>query len=593
MSASAALNRLTYSRTESVMGLGESSGKAAKQQVIITSKRRNLLEWIVVIALAGLAVALHLRFVTHAGGLWRDETNSINLATLPTLAEVWHFLDYDSFPILYFIVLRVWTTVFGVGNDVALRALGLLIGLGILGALWANARAFRCRLPLLSFALVGVNPMIVRYGDSNRAYGLGILLILLTLRSFWRLVEPPVAPRGGQIAVAAILALLSVQCLYYNSILLFAIAAGAVAVALRTRAWRTVAIVLGIGVLAAVSLLPYVPMFIRMRDWTFLVSYPCNFGWLWRRAGEVLGSPRPGVIWVWVGLVVVGLGVAIAAGTQSILRRRGSGDLESLHLPKDLPAVVLFSAIVLAIGVLGYAGFLRTLNYYTQPWYYITLAVLVASTLDAVFGGWWNTEQPVVSLLVRSLRLIVAISLLGFTAIPSWKEMPKRQTNVDLVAAQIEALSRQGDVIVVPRWECAIPFCRYYRGPAQIVTIPPLEDHRFHRYDLLLAQMKTTDASAPVLARMGEALRSGHRVFLADMLPFPTREVELPALWPPYQDRRGVWHTAPYFQVWTMQAGRFLRAHARRGREIEVPLPIGTQVQGFEELNPGVLEGWH
>ena len=151
----------------------------------------NRIEFTVVVLLALLVAALHLRFVTSVGGLWRDETNSVNLATVPSFAEMWRLLDYDSFPMLFFAVLRGWTAIFGVENDLALRTLGLITGLGILGALWANARSFGIKWPVLSFALVGLNPMLIRYGDSTRAYGLGILLILLTLRSFWRLVDSP------------------------------------------------------------------------------------------------------------------------------------------------------------------------------------------------------------------------------------------------------------------------------------------------------------------------------------------------------------------------------------------------------------------
>ena len=219
-----------------------------------------------------LVTALHVRFITNVGGLWRDETNSVSLATLPSMGEVWRFLDYDSFPVLFFGVLRGWTTVFGADNDVALRALGLITGIGILAALWANARSFDIKWPVLSFALIGLNPMLIRYGDSTRAYGLGIVLILLTFRSFWRLVDSPSPAPPKRILAAAILALLSVQCLYYNSVLLFAIAVGAVTVAFRQRAWRRVGIILGIGMLAAASLLPYVPMMRRMREWTFMVS---------------------------------------------------------------------------------------------------------------------------------------------------------------------------------------------------------------------------------------------------------------------------------------------------------------------------------
>ena len=129
--------------------------------------------------------------------------------------------------------------------------------------------------------------MLIRYGDSTRAYGLGILLLLLTFWSFWRLVESPSLPGYTKILSAGLLAVLSVQCLYYNSVLLLAICAGAIAVAFRMKAWRTIGIILAIGFLAAVSLLPYLPMIRRMHEWTFLVNYPIDLAWLWRRVCEV------------------------------------------------------------------------------------------------------------------------------------------------------------------------------------------------------------------------------------------------------------------------------------------------------------------
>ncbi len=330
------------------------------------------LEWIAVFFVAVVAVALHVRFVTHVGGLWRDETNSVQLATLPKFTEVLQFLDYDSFPILFFTVLRGWLGVFGPDNDIALRTLGCITGLSVLGALWWNARAFGIRWPVLSLALIGLNPMVIRYGDSTRAYGLGILLILLTFRSFWRLVDKPSPPNARRVATATILALLSVQCLYYNSVLLFAIAMGTMAVAARRRAWKTVGLVLGIGLLAAASLLPYVPMMRRMRDWTFMVSYPADLPWLWKRVCEVLGSPDPLGIWLWLGLLFVAVGVVVGFAGARLLRgftqRHIMAESSEPDPVRSLPDAVLFAASALIVGIIGYAAFLRSLHYYTQPW---------------------------------------------------------------------------------------------------------------------------------------------------------------------------------------------------------------------------------
>lgn len=557
------------------------------------------LEWPLVLLTAVLAVALHLRFVSHVGGLWRDEANSVNLATLPSFGEVLHFLDYDSFPILFFPVLRGWLGVFGPDNDAALRALGCIVGLAVLGALWLNARAFGIRWPVLSLALIGLNPMLIRYGDSTRAYGLGILLILLTFRSFWRLVNEPSRPDAGRVLAATALALLSVQCLYYNSVLLLAIAAGAGAVAVRRRAWLTMGVVLGIGLLAAASLLPYLPMMRRMREWTFMVSYPADLAWLWKRIGEVLGAPDPLGVWLWVGLFLVGLGVVASLAASQFRggfarRQITAKDAEpNRDQPSALPDAALFAAVALVVAVIGYAAFLRMLHYYTQPWYYIALLAFAACALDVLFGVWPNSaNHRILPLFLRSSRVAVGLALLCFAGLPDWEEMPVRHTNVDLIAARIRPLAVSGDVILVPRWECAIPLARYYRGPAEIISLPPMDDHRFHRYDLALRQMMMSDPLRPVLTRLEEVLQSGHRVFIAGTLAFPDAGHPLPVLPPAYRDADGTWHGGAYGSVWQLQAGEFLRAHAVRGGLIEVPIPGKARVQEFEDLELAVAEGW-
>jgi hypothetical protein len=561
----------------------------------------NRFEWLAVILVVLCATALHIQFVTNVGGLWRDETNSVNLATLPSFGQIWSLLEYDSFPIVFVTVLRVWTAVFGSGNDDALRALGLLIGLGVLGVLFRNAHSLGARAPVLSLALIGLNPMIIRYGDSTRGYGLGMLLILLTLGSFWQLVNRPSTPPLRLVVAATILALLSVHCLFYNSVLLFAIAVGALAVAIRNRAWHTAGIILTIGTLSAISLLVYAPMMSRKRDWTFLVSFPSSFAWLWTRVCEVIGSPDPLGVWLWVGLFLGGLGT-VAGGFFWNLRRRlgrppssvqeepGVTEVPESTARTELPDALLFAAMALGVGVAAYAGFLRALNYYTQPWYYITLVVFAAGALEVLFGGWPGAAK--VSLVLRGVRLAVALLLLSLAGLPAWNEMPTRHTNIDLLGAQLQSMATKDDVILVPRWECAIPLARYYRGEAEIWTIPPMAEHCLHRYDLVLRQMMTVDPLHPLLARLEKVLQSGHRVFLAGSLPVPEADSALPNLPPAYRDADGSWHGGAFDKFWQLQAGQLLGLHATRVARIAVPIPGKARVQGFENLDLLVAEGW-
>ena len=59
-------------------------------------------------ALIGSAFSAMLLVLTamHAGPLWRDETNTFNLAHMPSLRDIWHNLQFDSFPLLWPLLVR-------------------------------------------------------------------------------------------------------------------------------------------------------------------------------------------------------------------------------------------------------------------------------------------------------------------------------------------------------------------------------------------------------------------------------------------------------------------------------------------------------
>ena len=512
-----------------------------------------------------LVIYLHVVFGTHAGALWRDEVNSLEIATMRTLSEMWSNLCFDSFPALFFLALRFVAGVPSSASDATLRLFGVSIGLLMLGIIWLNSRWLRLGFPLLSLALIGLNPMVIRYGDSIRAYGLGIALMLLVLGAMWRLVE---SFTPGRVAFAALSAVLSVQCLYYNSILLLAICLGAAAVTMRRRQLKETLIVFGIGGVSAASLWPYVPTIQRVHLWNFIWKAPFTPEELWRTFGSRLE------IALWFFLFAL----ALLAGTWALWRRQSADAEDPLGNER-----VLFGLVTLVIGTGGYAGFIGVLGYLTQPWYYVAFAAFAATCVEMVLASIGPRER---SLFVRA---VLTLAMVGISAYPAWRALHFRQTNLDVLAAQLQAQAAPNDLILINSWNYGISFRRYYHGLANYETIPPIADLRSHRVDLLKAQMMAPAPMAPVLQRMDETLRSGHTIWLIGSLNFvpPGKE---PQVISPGSDGPNGWSGGNFYAAWAEQAGFIVQTHALDFTRVRVPL--AQPVSRYENLPLSAIRGW-
>ncbi|MBM4247531.1 MAG: hypothetical protein FJ148_27710, partial [Deltaproteobacteria bacterium] len=225
--------------------------------------------WLLVAAIAGSVVAVVLRVlaVASAGPLWRDEAGSASTAAVATFAGLWARQPLDSFPLLWQLVLRAWTTVLWNDGDVAIRTLGLVIGVAVVPALWWTSRSLGV-LPIASLAAAATPLLVVWSGVQNRAYGLGSVLLALLVGAVWRVVQRA-AP--GRVALAALIALLAVHTTYHLPVMLAAVLAGAVAVGLARRGRRLVAIAAGIGIGCAASLLLYAGVLERTRGYAKMV----------------------------------------------------------------------------------------------------------------------------------------------------------------------------------------------------------------------------------------------------------------------------------------------------------------------------------
>jgi hypothetical protein len=521
-------------------------------------------EWAVCLCATLSAIGLHVIYLTHAGGLWRDETSSVNLATMPTVGEMWRALDV---PVFFPATLRCWWAI-GLGStDLGFRCFGFLTALLLLGAVWLNARMLRSSLPFVSLGLLAANLTLVRWGDSLRAYGLGCFLILLAFALVWHLMK---APSVGRFIGAALAAVLSVQCLYQNAFLLFAICIAGCFVCFRCSQDRTALVVIGVGAAAAVSLLPYLGMITRSQRSFIVLKVGLDAELVWSNFCDALGTPMGWQTVVWLGLCVA----AVARGLWFVRPPSGRRRISA----EDLP---LFAAITLSLGLLSFLLFIAIARLPTQPWYWLPPMVLTAVCIDAALGTWLK-RYP-------GWRLAL-VGLMAFVPLITGVRLAQyRQTNIDLIAAHLREQANPGDLILVYPWYCGVTFNRYYQGGAPWTTLPALADSRSHRYDLLQEKLAAKAPIKPVLDRLAQTLSSGHRLWIVGDLPLPEPGETAPPDLPPAPDGPYGWADAPYSYVWGRQAQHFIAALGGQPKVIAVG--GGDAVSPYETASLAVVSG--
>jgi len=443
----------------------------------------------------------------------------------------------------------------------------------LVGAIWFAGLRLGRGVPVLTLALLAANPEILRWSATVRPWGLGSALAIVVIVSIFDVVESP-TPR--RVALAAVAAAASVLCLLQNAIFLAAAICGATVVAVRSGVWRRALGPLGIGVLAALAVLPVLGPMTRRADWNGLGVMNVPLAVLWRELEDVVLSSGTFTSLLWAAIVIAAL---LAAG-RAVFRR--SLPRPSLEMSRRTN-VAIYGSVVILTSAIALFGFYLRLGYSTQAWYYIGLLALVAVLAESI-----TMAVPLHSTCRYAATAGACLTLAA--GIPStWTELAEgRLTNVDAIAARLLTDAMRDDLIIANPWYLGVTLNRYYRGSASAQSIPPLDDLTLHRYDLLKRQMQESDrAMEPLLARMAGTLSSGHRVWIVGYiaaLPIGQPVRRLP---PPPLARTG-WYAEPYEQTWMLQAGEFLRDHAANHSLVDV----GVEGGRLESPRLVKFEGW-
>jgi hypothetical protein len=520
-------------------------------------------EWIGALLISATVLFVFYIRATHAGALWRDECDSLELARLPTFADLLQNLKFTSFPILFPTTIRLFTNLFGT-SDAALRAFGFLIGGAFLVVSWFVARRDRGGVPLILPALFGLNLTFLTDGTWIRGYGLGSVLLILAFGLTARFVARPTLWR----LVAAFISYIAcMQSLYFTAALIPALLLAAFAICLFRRQFKWALALCAVAAICAISYVPQLLTFREIKDWTVLLRYPITLQLIWNEFLTACGDPVPflGIVWLAIALM------SIFGAVLLLLRRTEREQLGALP----------FALLTIAIATVTYYTFLGITHTAPQTRYHIAYLCLLAAVLELII-------QPLSRFTpVRIARLLVVIALGLLLPITVWPRITQRETTVDLLAKNLERYAAGPDLIVVNPWFLGPSFSWYYHGKTRWMTLPELSEKRIHRYDLIKTKMEQSDAISDLKLEIAKTLQAGNRVWLLGGAQ-PT-EQSGPLSLAPAPDPVFGWSSQAYTYAWSMQIGAFVQQHVIDG---EVVLAPAKGVSNNENIPLVIARGW-
>jgi uncharacterized membrane protein len=292
--------------------------------------------WGALALMTAAAAALRFPFLDHQG-LWYDEAFTHAIVREPTVGGLWrHIQATESTPPLYY--LLVWLE--GSAGDVAMRLVpALALTAAVPVAYFATVRLVGQRAALAAAALTAVNPNLVWYSTDGRAYGLFVLVALLTVWAFGAALE---RPSGRRLALWALACLACVWTHYFGW---FLVAFEAAALALLHRDRLAAVATAGAGIVAGFA--PLLPMLTSQASSPraeFIAHQSLSQRLEYTIRELAMGQNVPRTWLEGAGLAIASL--ALLAGA-AILWRRGA-------LSRALMLVALAAFLApLAMGVLG------------------------------------------------------------------------------------------------------------------------------------------------------------------------------------------------------------------------------------------------
>ena len=523
------------------------------------------IECIFAIVASIVSMYLMIQFSHHAGGLWRDEANTIRLSETKSLQDLVANLQFDSFPAGWILFLKIFYLT-GFNYDYAYRMLGLFVGLLIILSVWINAFYFKYKYPYISIALIGLSPLIFYWGCSMRAYGAGLIFTILLIPTTWNYVI-----LGGykKFAVLLITSIISVQLLYYNSLVLLSCTVSGCAVLLINKSYKRILFLVSIGFISALTVIPYIAITNKVNKWDVLSKLKTfGFGYFctkFYQSININGDEFAVMYLLFIGFVVL-------IGISAVFKNKKE---------------IIYSLTLIISYPMFFYIFLRILKWPTQPWYYITIFSILAIAGEIILKKIFIDKKVVVYV---SLIYVVIVIAVPFNRADCFSKL--RITNVDLAAKYLNSNTLNGDLIILYPWYNGISFNRYYNGCAKWVTIPNIKDHFYHRYDLIKNLCESPDQvkiTESLKSEIITTLKNNKNTYSVGPFSF-FQQMENQSTVLPAPFSAWGWSGAGYEQAWSVDVLRYLSSHSLK-YSIVSSIKNETTI-GVENLFVVCFSGW-
>jgi 4-amino-4-deoxy-L-arabinose transferase-like glycosyltransferase len=459
-----------------------------------------------------LLLALGLRaYRLDAQSLWYDEGLSVHLASLPLTETIAQSAVTDH-PPLHAVILNLWMGIAGSG-EFSVRFVSVFFGTLVIALTHALGRRLGgARVGALAAGLIAIAPMAVWYGQEARGYSLLVAWVLFAILAYLRLES---GDSRARVWLAYVL--VSAAALYTHYFAAFPIVAVNFAFMLNwvrkqaapgaQRAARATRYAISIWLMAQLSIvalfLPWLPNALAQAA-SNATYFPGRVTWdtvvlqTWRSfaGGDFphLGQPAmpPPTSVMWLALILLG------AVSPFVARRLSS--------QPGAPYANRAKGVLLTISLLVVPLLLMSMLAWEKPKFaprYLlpslpAFVVLAGLGIDRLLRF---RNSLLAALVLLPVLLIPAVDLLVTSQI--YFDPPAARPDVRAVAAYIDTNEQAGDAILLVGGHQAPVFEYYYRGPSQVIPLPP---------DLLPAAQAPLDVR--VLSQLADVASTQPRAWL-------------------------------------------------------------------------------